>query len=103
VPFLRRTYRGDGAGAASTVPLDDECGMRGRYMTPDVEEMAAFASAMLTARETEQLLAKTLPEGPSATAIQNAVRIQTHTHGIDRFPSEIRGGCSALPAGPLGP
>lgn len=74
VRLLRRTYRGDGAGAVSTVPLDDACGMRGRYMTPDVEEMAAFASAMLTAREAEQLLAKTLPEGPSATAIQHAVR-----------------------------
>lgn len=74
VPVLRRTYRGDGRGAASAVPLDDACGMRGRYMTPDVEEMAAFGSAMLTARETEQLLAKTLTEGPSATAIQNAVR-----------------------------
>jgi len=70
----RRTYRGDGAGAAGAVPLDDACGMRGRYMTPDVEEMVAFAAAMLTARETEQLLAKTLPEGPSSTAIQNAVR-----------------------------
>jgi hypothetical protein len=74
VRINRRTYRGDGAGAASAVPLDDACGMRGRYMTADVEEMVAFASAMLTARETEQLLAKTLPEGPSATAIQNAVR-----------------------------
>ena len=74
VRVLRRTYRGDGAGAASAVPLDDACGMRGRYMTPDVEEMAAFASAMLTAREAEQLLAKALPEGPSATAVQNAVR-----------------------------
>jgi hypothetical protein len=74
VPVLRRTYRGDGPGSASAVPLDDACGMRGRYMTPDVEEMAAFGSAMLTAKETEQLLAKTLPEGPSATAIQNAVR-----------------------------
>ncbi|MFN3244762.1 MAG: hypothetical protein ACE37K_24880 [Planctomycetota bacterium] len=43
-------------------------------MAPDVEEMVAFASAMLTARGAEQLLAKALPEGPSATAIQNAVR-----------------------------
>lgn len=74
VCLLRRTYRGDGAGAMSSIPLDDACGMSGSYMTPDVEEMAAFASAMLTARESEQLLAKTLPEGPSATAIQNAVR-----------------------------
>ncbi len=71
---LRRTYRGDGVGAASAIPLDNVCGMAGRFMTPDVEEMAAFAAAMLTANEAEQLLAKTLPEAPSATAIQNAVR-----------------------------
>lgn len=69
---LRRTYRADGAGKASTVPLDDACGMRGRFMTADVEEMAAVGMAMLTAPEVEKLLAKALPEGPSATAIQNA-------------------------------
>lgn len=43
-------------------------------MTPDVEEMAAIGAAMLTANEVEQLLGKVLPEGPSAKAIQNAVR-----------------------------
>lgn len=74
VKIVRRTYRGDGAGAASATPLDDLCGMRGRYMTPDVEEMAAFGAAMLTANEVEQLLAKVLPEGPSATAVQSVVR-----------------------------
>jgi hypothetical protein len=67
----RRTYRDD--KGASTVPLDDACGMRDRYMTPDIEEMVAFGMAMLTASETEQLLGKTLPEGPSATAIQSVV------------------------------
>ncbi len=30
----------------------------------DIEEMAALSSAMLTANETVQLLAKTLPQGP---------------------------------------
>lgn len=73
ITVLRRTYRGDGPSTKTSTPLDALCGMLGRYMTPDVEEMAAFSSAMLTANETEQLLAKTLPEGPSATAIQNAV------------------------------
>jgi len=70
----RRVFRADGRGAASVVPLDQACGMSGRYMTPDVEEMAAIGMAMLTASEVELLLAKTLPQGPSATAIQNAVR-----------------------------
>lgn len=74
ITVSRRTYRGDGPAAASAVPLDQACGMTGRFMTPDVEEMAATSMAMLTASETELLLAKTLPEGPSATAIQNAVR-----------------------------
>lgn len=72
ITVLRRTYRADGAGKGSAVPLDDACGMRGRFMTADVEEMAAVGMAMLTAPEVEQILAKALPEGPSATAIQNA-------------------------------
>ncbi len=74
ISVSRRTYRGDGPSAPSAVPLDQSCGMAGRFMTPDVEEMAATSMAMLTANETALLLAKTLPEAPSATAIQNAVR-----------------------------
>ena len=73
VTVLRRRYRGEGPGAASATPLDELCGMQGRYMTPDIEEMAALSAAMLTANEVEQLLAKVLPQGPSATSIQNAV------------------------------
>lgn len=73
ITVLRRTYRGDGRGAARATPLDERCGMQGRYMTPDVEEMVAFGAAMLTANEVEQLLAKVLPQGPSATAIQKTV------------------------------
>jgi hypothetical protein len=46
--------------------------MADRFMTPDIEEMAALGMAMLTAPEVESILAKALPEGPSATAIQNA-------------------------------
>lgn len=74
VTVVRRTYRGDGPGKGSAVPLDDACGMRNRFMTPDVEEMAAVGAAMLTATEVELILGKALPEGPSATAVQNAVR-----------------------------
>lgn len=73
VTVLRRTYRGDGRGAATATPLDELCGMQGRYMTPDIEEMAAFGAAMLTANEVEQLLAKVLPQGPSATSVQKVV------------------------------
>jgi hypothetical protein len=54
------------------VPLDAACGMGGRFMTSDVEEMAVLGMAMLTAPEVEQILAKALPEAPSSTAIQNA-------------------------------
>jgi len=73
VKVMRRVYRADGGGAGSFAPLDDACGMRDRFMTPDVEEMVAFGAAMLTANEVAQLLAKTLPAGPSTTAIQNVV------------------------------
>jgi hypothetical protein len=72
ITVQRRTYRGDVAGMGGAAPLDDACGMRGRFMTADVEEMAVLGMAMLTATEVEQVLAKALPEGPSATAIQNA-------------------------------
>jgi hypothetical protein len=74
ITVRRRVYRGAGRGAASAVPLDEACGMHGRFMTADLEELAALGMAMLTAREVEQLLGRTLPEGPSATAIQNVVR-----------------------------
>jgi Uncharacterised protein family (UPF0236) len=88
VTVQRRTYRADGIDGASVVPLDDACGMRGRFMTADVEEMAALGMAMLTAAEVEQILAKALPEGPSATAIQNAAHergeeIATHRAAIE--------------------
>ena len=73
IAVRRRTYRGE-RGGLSSVPLEDACGMRGRYMTPDVEEMAALGAAMLTANEVQQLLDKVLPVAPSATAIQHAVR-----------------------------
>jgi hypothetical protein len=84
----RRTYRADGRGKSTSVPLDDACGMRDRFMTADVEEMAAIGMAMLTAPEVEQILDRALPEGPSATAIQNAVHqrgaeIATHRATIE--------------------
>ena len=71
VTVRRRCYRADGRGAPKAIPLDDACGMNDRFMTPDLEEMSAMSAAMLTQQEAEQLLAKILPEGPSATAIRN--------------------------------
>ncbi|MEQ1713641.1 MAG: ISKra4 family transposase [Nitrospira sp.] len=73
IRIRRRTYRSDGPDACASTPLDERCGMLGRYMTPDVEEMAAIGAAMLTANEVELLLSKVLPQGPSATAVQHAV------------------------------
>lgn len=73
VMVQRRTYRANGTGKCTTVPLDDACSMGGRFMTSDIEEMAALGMAMLTAPEVAQILGKALPDGPSATAIQNAV------------------------------
>jgi len=68
----RRYYAGEGP-ARCLVPLDVLMGMVGRYLTPEVEEMAAFASGAMTPCEVEQFLAKVLPVAPSATAIKRAV------------------------------
>jgi len=42
-------------------------------MTPDVEEMVAFASSAMLPGEVEAFLKKTLPVAPSATAIKRAI------------------------------
>jgi hypothetical protein len=55
-------------------PLDVRCGMQGRYMTPDVEELAAYSCAYMVPGEVENLMKLALPEGPSATAIQRVVK-----------------------------
>ena len=89
ITVSRRTYRGDWSAGSSLAPLDIACGMSGRFMTPDVEEMAAHAAAMVTPREMHQLLTKSLPEAPSTTAIQNAARrigatIAEHRESIEK-------------------
>lgn len=68
----RRYYQPDGGGEG-VVPLDQRCGMAGRYMTPDVEEMTAYGAAMLVPREVERLLGRILPAGPSAKAVQRVI------------------------------
>ncbi len=69
----RRYYASDDS-ACSVVPLDAQCGMTGRFMTPEVEEMVAFACSMMTPCEVEQIMTKALPVAPSSTAIKRAIR-----------------------------
>jgi len=71
---VRRRYYQPDAGGEGVVPLDERCGMVGRYLTPDLEEATAYASALLVPREVETLLGKVLPQGPSSTAIQRVMR-----------------------------
>ncbi len=69
----RRYYQQDSGGDGLAV-VDIRCGMVDRFMTADVEEMAAFSVAMLTPSEVESLLGKILPEGPSAKAISRVIK-----------------------------
>ena len=69
----RRYYQQD-SGGDGFAPIDVRCGMVDRFMTADVEEMAAFTAAMLTPSEVECLLDMTLPDGPSAKAISRVIK-----------------------------
>jgi hypothetical protein len=69
----RRYFQPD-RGGDGVVPIDVRCGMVGRPMTPDVEELCVFSAAHLVPREVETLLGKMLPHRPSATAIQHTVQ-----------------------------
>lgn len=70
---LRRYYQPDRGGEGLAM-IDMRCGMVDRFMTADVEEMAAFSAAMLIPAEAKSLLAKALPAGPSAKAISRVVK-----------------------------
>jgi hypothetical protein len=48
----RRYYQQD-SGGDGFAPIDIRCGMVDRFMTADVEKMAAFTAAMLTPSEVE--------------------------------------------------
>ena len=72
IVIARRLYQPDGGGTC-LVPLDEACGMVERYMTPDVEEISAFAAALLVPDEVHTLLGKVLPQAPSTTAIDGVV------------------------------
>jgi hypothetical protein len=68
----RRYFQPD-AGGDGVSPIDLRCGMSGRFMTPDVEEAVAFASANLSPTVTRTLFAKVLPHPPSAKAIRRTI------------------------------
>lgn len=72
VPVERRYYQPD-SGGDGVSPLDLRCGMVDRFMTPDIEEATAFASADLSPTATHTLFAKLLPHAPSAKAIRRTV------------------------------
>jgi hypothetical protein len=66
----RRLYQAD-RGGPSRVPLDERCGMVGRFMVPELERMTAFLGARLVPAEVEESLGEVLVEAPSRTAIQH--------------------------------
>lgn len=72
VEIDRRYFQPD-EGGDGFAPLDVRCGMAGRYMTPDMEEATALASADLSPSATRQLLAKVLPQAPSEKAIRRVI------------------------------
>ncbi len=69
----RRYYQPD-VGGEGIVPLDIRCGMVHRFLTPDLEEIVAFSTALLAPAEVETLLGKLLPHAPCKTAIQEVIR-----------------------------
>ena len=72
VAVPRRLYQED-HGGPSRVPLDERCGMSGRFMVPELERVTAFLGARLVAAEVEDSLGEVLPEPPSRTAIQHVL------------------------------
>ena len=72
VQIDRRYFQPD-TGGDGVAPIDVRCGMVGRFMTPDVEEAVAFASANLSPSFTRTLLGKVLPHAPSEKAIRRTI------------------------------
>lgn len=68
----RRYFQPD-EGGDGVAAIDLRCGMLGRYMTPDLEEAAALASADLSPSSTRELLGKVLVRAPSEKAIRRVV------------------------------
>ena len=72
VVLPRRLYQAD-RGGPSWVPLDERCGMVGRFMVPELERVTAFLGTRLVPAEVEDSLREVLPESPSRTAIQHVL------------------------------
>ena len=72
VVMPRRLYQAD-RGGPSRVPMDERCGMSGRFMVPELERVTAFLGARLVPAEVEDSLGEMLPESPSRTAIQHVL------------------------------
>lgn len=70
---IERGYFQPDDGGKGVVPLDVRCGMVDRYMTPDIEEISTFVSAMVVPGEVQTVLDKILPRAPSVKAIQRAI------------------------------
>jgi len=65
----RRLYQPDEGGTCH-VPLDAAWGMEGEFATPEVREAVLFTVALVTPKETEQMLQKCALFHPSETAIE---------------------------------
>lgn len=70
---VRRFFQRD-SGGTGFAPIDVACGMVGRFMTADVEELSAFTAAIGPPSEAADVLAKALPDGPSAKAISRVIK-----------------------------
>lgn len=85
---VRRGLYQQDRGGESYVPLDHSCGMVGRFVTPDIEEVCALLCASLVPAEVEQALARVYPDGPSRKAIQKVLSqtgayIEAHSDDLE--------------------
>ena len=95
----RRLYQED-HGGPSRVPLDERCGLSGRFMVPELERMAAFLGARLVPAEVADSLGEVLSEPPSRTAIQHVLTAvgQCAEDGAGQLELALQG-AAALDAG----
>jgi hypothetical protein len=70
---LDRRYFQPDDGGEGVAAIDLRCGMLDRYMTPDLEEATALASADLSPSATRELLERVLVRAPSEKAIRRVV------------------------------
>ena len=65
----RRYFRPVDRLGGGFCPLDVRCSMQGRFMMPDVEELAAYACGHMVPAEVQRFLCRVIPDAPSTTAI----------------------------------